>query len=209
MRMTGGRSAIACLRSSRGIRRPARPPNVALRSKLRFDRLTCASEIPMQRSYDIHRYDFGCYDKHLCLKPPLLLIAAIALLCRDFLLPLLVAVASIKGGSSSLEWLISGGRQPLWFVAAAPALMVLYALIRRAPTGDMFARWTWRNGRLLLAAAALMQCYPHLQTLRNSAFRIHHDEVSAVFWLLVNGLVLAYVLLAGRVRHSFADFPSG
>lgn len=163
----------------------------------------------MQRSYDIHRYDFGCYDKHLCLRPPVLLIAVTAFLCKDFILPLVVAAASLKGGSKGLDWLISGGRQSLWYVAVAPALMVLYALIRRAPSGDAFARWAWRNGRLLLAAAVLMQSYPHIATLHGSLFTVHGDEVGALFWLFMNTFILAYVLLAGRVRDSFSDFPSG
>jgi hypothetical protein len=163
----------------------------------------------MQKPYDIRRYDFGCYDEHLCLKPPIALVVATALLCRDVILPFVGIVSSFKAQSGDIMSMIAGTHASLWFVTALPALLVLYALMNRVPRGNRLARAVWRRGRALLVLAVLLQSIPLLRYVRFDVYnRAGDDSFAALLLLVMLFIILVYVLRSARVADSFSDFRS-
>ncbi len=166
-----------------------------------------ASDTTMEKRFDARRYDLGCYDKHFCLKPPVLLIAMIVFLCRDFLLPLIVAAGSMKGGGDGLFDSVAKIRQQHWFIAGLPALLVFYSLVRRVPKGDVVARWLWRRGRWLLSLSIVLGMYPLLQTLQQRLGNVGDGELPLLLVLLVEIASLSYLWLSRRAGDAFRDFP--
>src|SRR5215470_3022055 len=111
----------------------------------------------MAKTYEIKRYPAWSFDDYYCLKPPAPLILSIIFLCRSFLLVGTVMLTSLKGTTSDLAGLLAGGAHPTSLAATGvPALLVLYALVRRTPRGSRFARWIWKHGRVFLASSAAM-----------------------------------------------------
>ncbi len=161
----------------------------------------------MAKRYDARRYDLDCYDRNFCLKPPLLLKAIIVFLSRDFLLPVIVGLGSIKGGGEGLFDLVANLRQPYWFLTGLPALLVLYALLRRVPSGDGFARLMWRHGRTLLSLSVAAGVYPILHTLLQHGGISGDDEFISLLFLLMEAAALAYLWLSKRAGDAFRDFP--
>lgn len=157
--------------------------------------------------YDLRTYDPDAFDRHFCLKIPPLLVASTIFLCRDFLIPILLALTSLKGSAGNLDWL-GTTQQSLWYLREVPSVLVLYAMLRRVPAGDAVARWAWRNGRWLLALAVTLQSGPTILVLFATARGGQPPGWPAMCLLAIDLFVLCYVLLSGRVRDVFSDFPA-
>jgi hypothetical protein len=172
-------------------------------------------ELTMEKSHYVRRYGFECLDRNCCLKPPLGLVVAMVYLCKSLLLPLVIALASAKGSSPSLRWLLGGEQHPLLMIGlAVPALMVLYAWLNRVPTSDAFSQWAWRRGAFLLALSAFAQA--SLATfdlvtspgfLQGYGLVWESEDLAALLSIVLHGLVIAYVTRSARARATFADFP--
>lgn len=164
----------------------------------------------MAKSYDIKRYSSWSFDDYYCLKPPAPLVLSIIFLCRSFLLVGTVMLTSLKGTTSDLASLLSGGDHPTSLAATGiPALLVLYALVRRTPRGGRFVRWIWRYGRVFLAASAAMAVTASglfLYSYSSGGARSEADVV-AISLLILDLYILTYLLFAKRVRDTFSDFP--
>lgn len=162
----------------------------------------------MQENTSRRRYSPSSYDQNLCLKPPLLLWIGILLLSRGVTLPLLVTLSQLGGGSADTQALVHGLFGLGTLLPSSLAFLVLFALAMRSPSGARPARWIWGRGRLLLAAAAILDL-----VLAVGGSSARHDGagtfsewevVAAVFDLYF----LVYVLASRRVRDVFADFPA-
>jgi hypothetical protein len=150
-------------------------------------------------------YDLEEFDRHHCLKPPWVLVVAIAFLSRDFLLPVADAATKLVGsGSLDLSWVYEM-RVPYWYVVELPAIALLYAWIRRTPGGGNAARWIWHSGRWLLLASAVVQLYPFLGLL-NPDVRLHLTDELVV--AAICAAIVLYLATSRRVRDVFADFPA-
>ncbi len=161
----------------------------------------------MQKSYPIDRYEFSNYDKHLALKPGFLLLVSACFLCRDFLLPLMVAATSIKGGSSNLAYLLGDPGRPGRFLTGIPALLAMVAFVRRSPEAGMLVRQLWRLGRWLLVLACVLQIGSSMSSLSFKGGNLHYDSGATLAFLAADVAILSYLLLSRRVRDTFADFP--
>lgn len=161
----------------------------------------------MAKVGDIIKYDFECYDKHSCLKPSLPLVIATVFSCREYLLPLVPLAGALSGSSNDMNFLFAEHRS-VALLAQIPALLVLYAMIRRVPSGDAVARWIWKRGRLFLAASLLVDLC-RAAWFANPAF-VHMSEegVGLLASMALNAGILLYVLRSERVKDSFADFPA-
>jgi len=62
----------------------------------------------MHKSFDPRRYSLASYDRHLCLKPPLLLWLAALFLSRAISLPLVIGLGSLGGGSANVNGWCTG-----------------------------------------------------------------------------------------------------
>lgn len=165
--------------------------------------------VPMSDKFVLAGYDFDCYDKYFCLKPPILLVVAALLLCRDVVLPLLVAALAVFGVSNSnSDFVVGSGRQWTSVASALPAALVLYALLARVPTASRFVRWISSQGRLLLGASAgvqLLLLYSENHVSLGSGSSV--SEVSLAM-MAVDLIILCYIAFSRRVRDTFRDFPA-
>jgi hypothetical protein len=157
----------------------------------------------LEKSYDPRKYEYGSYDQFFCLKPPLLLILAIVFLCRGFLMPFIVLIASLKRTAGDTAALVSGSEHAVAMLAAVPAVVVLYAMIRRSPAANRFARWAWKHGRLLLTLSILFDVSVGIVTLH-----LHESALTPVR-LILDVYILFYIHTARRVKDTFSDFPAG
>jgi hypothetical protein len=152
-------------------------------------------------------YPASEYDEYWCLKPPPLLWLATLYLSRSITLPLIMAVGTVAGiNSSSMGWLKS-----VWSLnAIVPSLIaaaILYDLFRRVPTASRGVRWTWARGRVFLGVSAAVDLALSAITI----VRLANASNEALMAMLCGALdlaFLAYVLLATRVRETFAHFPA-
>jgi hypothetical protein len=160
----------------------------------------------MAKSYDLGKYDSWSFDDHFCLRPPFVLTAAIVYLCRSFLLVTLILAASTRGRDTGMEALLPGGDHPMSIgLTAIPAMLVLYARIRRSPKAGRLARWAWKQGRWLLASSAILEIVSGVLLL-SSSDGAAHDSIRIAF-LFLDFYILLYVLLSKHVRDVFSDFP--
>jgi hypothetical protein len=161
--------------------------------------------LSMTLSYDPNRYRPSQFDDDMCLKPPLPLWLAVIYLARAVVLPIGIGVGHIAG----VDDRAFGSLRSLWSAEALlPALLalpVLYALFRRAPSAGRTTRWFWRQGRIFLSLSAGLDVALSLFQLATS--RLGGDPIVALGAASVDLYVLAYILMARRVRDVFSDFP--
>lgn len=100
------------------------------------------------------RYSLTSYDQYLCMKPPLMLWLTCLYLSRALTLRLFSGLASYAGSHTTAlsQGLFTLSDMP----PAAPAFLVLIALITRSPSRGKLVRWLWARGRILLALSALL-----------------------------------------------------
>jgi hypothetical protein len=164
----------------------------------------------MDKSYYFRKYGYDCFDKHGCLRPSKGLVVSISFLCRALLLPVLIGVASVKGSSQSMTWVLAGNLHPaLMSLLALPALAVLAALVGRSPRARPWLRWVWAHGRNLLLLSAVAQAGIVLRDVTTVGLSLDSAEafLSVSVLVLLAGLI-AYLLWSRRVRDSFSEFPS-
>lgn len=160
----------------------------------------------MSKSYDIRRYEAWSFDDYFCLKPPAVLTAAIIYLCRSFLLLAIYMLGSIKGSTGDMGLLLQTGDHPSSLaITAVPAALVLFALIRRSPSGGRFPRSIWKRGRALLATSALLEI--GMAVFYLTTLTAGETPSLAVAFLFLDVYILSYVLFSKRVKDTFSDFP--
>jgi hypothetical protein len=87
-------------------------------------------------------YDPDDFNDYLVLKVPLLLALAMVFLSRHLVLPLAAIVASFKrGGSGSMNYLIGSEHGMAFILGSLPAILVLFAWIKRQPESGPRIRW--------------------------------------------------------------------
>lgn len=161
----------------------------------------------MKRARLVIKYDLDSYDKHGCLKVPLLLFAVLVFACREYLLPLLTLISSIRGGSSYDVSLLLDEHHKLALITELPALLTAYALSRRVPAGDAFARWIWRRGQIFVAVSVLLDVYLATVVAGFSFRHLADGSILPLLRLAADASILACLALSTRIKDTFADFP--
>jgi hypothetical protein len=155
---------------------------------------------------DRGRYPESLYDDDYCLKPPTLLWVALVYLSRGALLPLLAGLGHYANVSADAMAVMRSFWRPDLLLPGLFAVPVLFSLMRRSPRASQPVRSIWRNGRALLAVAAASDIVLSLYSLKS-----HGDLDGEAFVTLgacaVDAYFLLYVVLARRIRDTFADFP--
>lgn len=145
------------------------------------------------------------YDDYLCLKPPLLLWIGVLYLSRAISLPLLIGVSRMAGMKADMATAFQGAISASTLIPSMIALPVLYALLRRSPSGSAVVRWIWARGRLFIGLAAGLDFSLSLVSLWSAPPEQGELTLLAALFDLY---FLLYVLVARRVRDAFADFPA-
>ena len=160
----------------------------------------------MRRIY-VPSYASSSYDDDGCLKPPLLLWLAIIYLSRAFLLPLAMGIGHVAGVDSAAMAVIRGLWSAELLLPSLIAVPVLYAILRRVPSASGMVRAIWSRGRIILALSAAADIGSVLVSspIREGVF--DDQALLSLFLAAIDLYFLLYLLLARRVRDTFADFP--
>jgi hypothetical protein len=163
----------------------------------------------MAKSYDLTKYHPWSFDDDFCLKPPFLLTAAMVYLCRSFLFMLLIITATTRGSSSGgLEGFLPSGDHPMSIgLTGLPALLVLYARVRRSSKAGNFVRWIWRNGRALLGLSAVLELGSGALLIYANSGQSHDGDLFRFGLMILDTYILLYVSISRHVKDVFSDFP--
>jgi hypothetical protein len=159
----------------------------------------------MHERYDPDSYPESCFDDDFCLKPPVLLWAAVLFLSRGAALPIVFGLGRFAGVNADAL----GVLHALWrsdaLIPAAFAAPVLYSLVRRLPSASRPVRWIWAHGRALLVLSVLADLA--LAALSIRGFSELGDALPAICAGIADAYFLLYLLAARRIRDTFTDFP--
>lgn len=149
------------------------------------------------------RYSPEDYDKFVCLKPDAEMWLAMIYLSHGivFVMIYFVSVFRMKGGRSGFEYL--GDISPMLVVGSLPAILVIWAYIKRAPGERGKILWIWKNGRSLL----MFSCAIYLLRPLMTFFPARHFNTTASVLLIVDLVVLVYLALSTRVKDVFSEYP--
>lgn len=155
----------------------------------------------------MRRYAAFNYDDYLCLRPPLLLWIAVLYLSRAITLPIVMGLGYFVGVDHDAINLLQG----FWTIETLfPSLIaatMLYAMVRRLPSASTVVRWIWAHGRILLTASAVMDLVLLvLHGLQRDA--LVDQAAPSLVAAILNLYFVLYILMARRVRDTFADFPA-
>lgn len=153
------------------------------------------------------RYPLSSYDKNFCLRPTAVMWAALFYLSRAIVLPWLLGVGAMAGLNSDSRAFFSGLFDLPTLLPSALALIVLLAQLRRAPEASRAVRWIWAQGRWFLALAAVLD--GALTLFRSPIWHADYSQEAGLSLIGagVDLYLLGYLLIARRVRDTFADFP--
>ena len=152
------------------------------------------------------KYPPSSYDDYFCLKPPLLLWIAVLFLSRAISLPFVLGLGKFAGVSPDATAVLHRLISLETVLPSALAAAVLVAMCRRDPKASSPVRWIWAHGRSFLAAAAVIDCALSAYTL-TGIDSTDVQPLSLVITAAIDLFLLLYVLLARRVRDTFATFP--
>ncbi len=152
-----------------------------------------------------YKYDFLRYNKYHVLRPNVLLLLALAFLCKDIVLIMVVGAGSFKGGAgpgmSNLASLIS----PKMIVSDLPVIAVVFSLIFRRPEAGRLVRFFWKHGRLLIALSIVIYI---LLVLEQRDFQFLRLGLLEMALIGADLLIAAYVFSSRLVKDIFAEFPT-
>ena len=155
-------------------------------------------------------YPFTAYDKYMSLK----LDSNLWFIIVYFLHPFLLKVSAIQMGRGAKSDSVSGLKNLVYpndfgfflaFVATIPVLLLIFAYAKRKPGASEFVQSLWRNGRNLLAAAAVLNIIvvfiPFLANITHS--------INIYGWgqLALAVAIIIYLYSSKRVTDTFVDFP--
>lgn len=178
----------------------------------KWQQVTARGGLPDMMHFMSRVYSFNEYDKYCFLKVGTALWLVIGYLLRPFVI--LSTSLTLGRAGSNVEH--ADGLQNILYpdnfsltlgiLATIPALLFVYVWVKRRPGAGARVRWLWQHGVLLLVVAAILNIViVFVPLLNGSIARIHE------YGWIQNGIAVAiivYLLSSGRVRDTFADFPS-
>jgi hypothetical protein len=145
-------------------------------------------------------------DKHGSLRVPSVLWVALAVLCRYWIL-VVVVFASARRAPEVVR-VLGDGFSWYFLLLEIPAILIFLATARRRPEAGALWRWLWRNGRSLIACAVVAHLGTTAWLLWSADVWRRWPELFLASCNLLDLAVLTSVLRDPYYRQLFADFPS-
>ncbi|MFQ5642942.1 MAG: DUF2919 family protein [Thiogranum sp.] len=152
------------------------------------------------------KYSIDRYDKNLCLR----MNDTLWLILLFLLKPYLVMIISLvnRTDRTGIINMVYSDKMALWWglLAGVPAVLVIYAWIKRKPGASSFARNLWRRGRALLAGSAVSS----VAIVFIPFFMGAVHQVSKAEWIqLVISIGIVVTLYSSPyIKDCFSDYPS-
>ncbi|MEE9493237.1 MAG: DUF2919 family protein [Gammaproteobacteria bacterium] len=154
-----------------------------------------------------NQYPFSAYNKLLCLKLSIPAWATIVFLVRPFAI-ILMSVANRRDRMGVLNTMYGDPVSPALYIdafAALPALLVIYAWVKRQPEAPQYIRWIWSRSRsILLLATALNILGALLPFILNPNNPVTLPDLAK---LAACAMIINYLLSSKRLKDTFNDFP--
>ncbi len=152
-------------------------------------------------------YPFSAYDTNLNLKFSMMMWLTCLFLVRPFAI-LVLSVAKKGGEKTELLELIYGGSIATMYletIAALPAILVLFALVKRKLGAPALIQRIWSRGRWLLFLSALL----NILTLFTPIIWNTHLHIGAPELIKLSACVsiMIFLMRSERVKDTFNDFP--
>ncbi len=149
-----------------------------------------------------------CVNRHGVLAVPATLWLGFALLARQWLLLVAVAVSQFRRQTDTALLLGDGGT-PWWALAAQlPVLVLMLAAAYRQPQAGAWARWLWRRGREIVALTALLNLGWTARLLLAADYWNAWPELFLACCSLLDLAIVLAVYTAPYHRQMFAEFPA-
>lgn len=145
-------------------------------------------------------------DKHGALRAPSILWIALAVLCRYWILVVVVFVSARR--APDVVRVLGEGFSWYFLLLEIPAILVLLAATRRRPGAGALWRWLWRNARVLITCAVVAHLGATAWLLWSADVWRRWPELFLASCNLIDLAILASILRDGYYRQLFADFPS-
>jgi hypothetical protein len=147
-------------------------------------------------------------NRHGVLAVPTALWFGFALLARQWLLLVAVAVSEFRRQTDT-ELLLGDGGVPWWALAAQlPVLALMLAAAYRQPNAGAWARAIWRRGREIVALTALLNLGWTARLLLASGYWNAWPELFLACCSLLDFAVVLSVYTTPYHRQMFAEFPA-
>jgi hypothetical protein len=156
--------------------------------------------LPHDLAFHVNRYGV--------LSVPMTLWLAFALLARQWLLLVAVAVSQFRGQTDTSLVLGDGGVP--WFALAVqvPVLLLMLAAANRLPTAGRWARLLWRRGREIVALTAALNLVWTAKLLLASDYWTPWPELFLACCSLLDLAIVLAVYTTPYHRQMFAEFPA-
>lgn len=151
------------------------------------------------------QYPVSEYDSHFSLKVNLSTWGALLFLARPFVI-LLISIANRRDKMGLMNFFYHDPiAMTIDIFAALPALLVIFAWVRRLPAASDPIRWIWSHGRSLLLLATLINIASVFLPLAwNPNVRMQIPELSK---LAICVAILFMLVKSKRIKDTFDDFP--
>lgn len=151
------------------------------------------------------KYPIYCYDKNACLKMNITMWLILLYLLKSYFIALLSVVNS-SGRMQLIDMFYSDRLMlSLGALAGIPAILVIYAWIKREPNAPPLIRQVWRSGGVLLVISAILHaCIIFVPLLLGTAHKI---VISGWVQLFISLLIVFILYRSLYIRDCFSDFP--
>jgi hypothetical protein len=147
-------------------------------------------------------------NRHGVLSIPGLLWLALALLARQWVLLMMVAVSVIRRSSDSTLLLGDGGAPWGALAAQVPVLLLMLAAVNRDPKAGAWARLLWRRGPEIIALTALLNLAWTANLLLESSYWTPWPELFLACCCVLDLAITLAMYQTPYYRQMFREFPA-
>lgn len=144
-------------------------------------------------------------DKNGALRAPSVLWVALAVLCRYWILVVIVFASARR--APEVVRVLGEGFSWYFLLLEIPAILVLLACTRRRPEAGPEWRWIWRHARILITCAVAAHIGATVWLLWHADVWRRWPELFLASCNLIDLAVLTSILRDDYYRQLFADFP--
>jgi len=150
-------------------------------------------------------HPISAYDKNLCLKPDITIWLIFLFLSRAYVV-LVLSLVNMRDRTGLIDFVYSDRlAMSLGALAGIPAVLLVYAWIKRRPGAGPFVRRVWKNGRELLAISVLLNI--GVIFLPFWMGTVHAIYLGDWVQLAIALLIVIVVYASSYINDCFNDFP--
>lgn len=89
-------------------------------------------------------------------------------------------------------------------IVSIPAILVLFASLRRTPYAGKIPRWLWKNAKILLFSSVFLE----ISIIVSFALlNIKQFDAASLLFLYIDSIIVLYLWRSKRLKDVLAEFP--